>query len=120
MLLTLGLDFLASIARPNAKNYYLRGWSVYSDELVSEEPFVWAISRQHRDRHSPLKETVVGRVYTRILASTAKVTALVIRDIHESHEHTLTAVACKYKVLQLGVYFPSAKKRFQNFAAECP
>ena len=103
MHLTLGLDFLASIAMPDPKNYNLRGWSVYSDQLASSEPFVWAVSRQHQDRHSPLTETLVGRVYTRILASTSEVTNLIIRDIHESHEHTLTAAACEYKLLQFQV-----------------
>ena len=119
MHLNLGLDFIAAIAMPDPKDYNLRGWGVYSDVITSNEPFAWGISWNHRDRHSPNKETLVGRVYTRILGSTSKVTNMIIRDVHEANEHTLTAASCEYKILQYGIYFSNAVKRFQTFAANC-
>ena len=119
MHLTLGLDFIAAIAMPDPKEYNLRGWGVYSDIITSDEPFAWGISRSHRDRHSPNTETLVGRNYTRILGSTSEVTNMIIRDIHESHEHSLTAASSEYKSLQYGIYFPNTVKRFQTFATNC-
>ena len=92
MHLNLGLDFIAAIDMPDPKDYNLRGWGIYSDVITSEEPFAWGILRDHRDRHSPHKETLVGRVYARILGFTSEVTNMIIRDIHEANAHALTVL----------------------------
>ena len=117
--LELALDLVAASEFPNNNAHQnIYGWSIYETKVFQEQKMAFGLSREHRNRATPLTERGCGRVVVRIVNPDSDLAKLLIRDIHEFNR-CAAVNTLDYHLIRSGIYFAGAKQQLKVFAKTC-